>query len=270
MSFSDVQAWMHAAIIAKEAPDNADRFIRSTSEVCAHRRLNVYRDMYRVRMSESLQMDYGLLYGVVGSEEFEKLAECYLEAYPSTSYTLNDLGRNFASFLAAQPGLPPYVPEIARFEYALVRSFDAFDPKPADWSELGTLSEDLLSERTLCPLPSFLGEEFSYQLGALYDAHLDGDLPPGALPEKGKETVLFFRVNFRVHHKVVDSLSWQLYRNLRKTICLGAALDPVLAAADTETAQATLLDSFQQWVTGSLLYVPESSKRCQAPFRLGS
>ncbi|MEZ4750037.1 MAG: DNA-binding domain-containing protein [Bdellovibrionota bacterium] len=257
MKFEDAQKWMHAAIVAQEAPDEVHQYLKSTDGACAHRRLGVYRDMYRVRMSESLQMDYGLLLQVVGEEEFDRLSERYLEVYPSTSYTLNDLGRHFASYLGSQKDLPPYLEAIARFEFALVRSFDATDPRPADWTELSTLPLEDLCERTLRPLPSFIGEKFSYRLDNLYEAYLQDKLEPGTLPDEGECAVLFFRENFRVYHMPVDDLSWELFQGLQHKRNFGEALDPVLPKAKDPTAQQNLLGTFQQWVGRSLLAHPE-------------
>ncbi|MCB0417462.1 MAG: putative DNA-binding domain-containing protein [Bdellovibrionaceae bacterium] len=254
MNFEEAQKWMHAAIVAEEAPGEADEVLKSTNGVCAHRRLGVYRDMYRVRMSESLQMDYGLLQSVVGEEEFESLCWRYLKDFPSTSYTLNDLGRNFADFLEIQADLPPYVGEIARLEYAIVRSFDAFDPTPADWVELSALPLETLCQKSLRPLPSFVGERFNYNLNSLYDAYVDETLSPGIVPQEQVCNLLFFRENFQVRRLSVEDLSWKLYQGLRESRDFGEALDPVLALAKTPDEQQKLLASFQEWVGRSLLY----------------
>ena len=62
-------------------------------------RLEVYANAYYARLLECLRDEFPALLHAVGEEVFDGLAFGYLQAYPSTSYTLSNLSRNFARFL---------------------------------------------------------------------------------------------------------------------------------------------------------------------------
>ncbi len=62
-------------------------------------RLEVYANAYYARLLECLRDEFPALLHAVGDEVFDGLAFGYLQAYPSTSYTLANLGGHFVQFL---------------------------------------------------------------------------------------------------------------------------------------------------------------------------
>jgi hypothetical protein len=81
-------------------------------------RLNVYADGYYLRLVEILAKDYPQLQKWLGDECFGKLAYAYVDAYPSSYYSVDFFGQDMAQFLSKQD-LPAYYAEMAQFEWAL-------------------------------------------------------------------------------------------------------------------------------------------------------
>ena len=95
-------------------------------------RVKVYRNAYRVRLLDSLQDTYPVLFKVLGDEVFEDLGAAFINAHPSVHRSIRWYGRELADFLAQRPPYAeqPILAEIARFEWTLSEVFDAADAAP--------------------------------------------------------------------------------------------------------------------------------------------
>ena len=90
-----------------------------------------------------MKNQFSALAYALGEELFQMFADQYLEAYPSGSYTLNDLGERFPAFLEEtrpdagrqdKESWVDFIIQLAQFEYALSVIFDAHsddEPRPA-------------------------------------------------------------------------------------------------------------------------------------------
>jgi hypothetical protein len=68
-------------------------------------RLEIYQRAYYARLLECLREEFPVLAHALGEDTFNEFAVAYLQQYPSHSYTLNQLGVLFASYLAeSRPG----------------------------------------------------------------------------------------------------------------------------------------------------------------------
>jgi hypothetical protein len=99
------------------------------SEEFRDARLSIYRDAYRLRLTEVLGNDYEVLHSYLGDELFTDLAAGYIAAHPSTFRNVRWFGGNLAQFLGAAPRYAehPELAELARFEWALGEAFDSPD-----------------------------------------------------------------------------------------------------------------------------------------------
>ena len=101
--------------------------IITTNKLSAHTRLEIYRDAYFLRLLETLEQDYAVLRAIMGEHEFNYLAYCYINAFPSQYRSMRWFGKNLLDFM--QHTLPysnQYsLVEIAQFEWLLTEVFDA-------------------------------------------------------------------------------------------------------------------------------------------------
>lgn len=89
------------------------------------RRLAIYAHAYRARLVEALATDYAVLNAVLGEEPFRELCHSYLQASPSTHYSLRWFGHRLPAFLRRDGR--GHLAELAAFEWKLVAAFDARD-----------------------------------------------------------------------------------------------------------------------------------------------
>jgi hypothetical protein len=112
-----------------ERPSAIAAGVDDEAPVSADLRLTLYRDSYIVRLLESLEEDYPVLYSLLGENLFRKLSSKYIQCFPSTFCSLNAYGKTFPDFLRQQPDLKKkaYLAELTEFEQRLLAAFDAAD-----------------------------------------------------------------------------------------------------------------------------------------------
>lgn len=156
-----MQNWMQSVLIDQNGQSSAtdpENHINKSSRLTAVRHLGIYRQSYFARLRECMKNQFSALAYALGEELFQMFADQYLEAYPSDSYTLNDLGGKFPDFLEeTRPDKEQkeketwidFIIELARFEYTLSVIFDghaaeiklADETTPDEHLELAPLSQ---------------------------------------------------------------------------------------------------------------------------------
>jgi hypothetical protein len=114
--------------------DLAASFIKPNERLSSFERLEIYNRCYWFRVLDCLYDDYPGLRAILGERKFMRLATAYLAKYPSTSFTLRNLGDRLEQFLREEPHWSAPREELALdmacFEWAQVVAFDG-DARPA-------------------------------------------------------------------------------------------------------------------------------------------
>lgn len=110
-------------------------------EAIAERRLAAYRRNVVGSWRSALASTYPVLAQLLGGQRFRVLADEYSAAFPSDCGDLNVFGRTLAEHLDASPlGLElPYLPDMARLEWALLVAYGAADGAVFDFEALSAV-----------------------------------------------------------------------------------------------------------------------------------
>ncbi len=139
--------------------------------------VQVYRTMYRLRLTEALRSDYEMTHRGLGAARFAELAARHLAAAPPDSASLDAVSRGFATTLDASPTVPPQWVALAELEWARAQVFTRLASPPctfAAWQKLGEaaattlhfrLNESLLVGHYACDV-SALWRSLAYDDGA--------------------------------------------------------------------------------------------------------
>jgi hypothetical protein len=104
------------------------RLIRPSATLRPIERAAIYNRMYWFRLLECIATDFPGLRTLLGDERFWRLAENYLRANPSRSYTLRNLGKKLPNYILREPKWTrPFTAaarDLARFEWAQIIAFD--------------------------------------------------------------------------------------------------------------------------------------------------
>jgi len=124
LTLHELQHWFAAAMVERRLDyELLPSLVVGDEQLNAERRLYIYAQGYRLRLLECMRAEFGCLAAVLGEELFDQFSMMYLSAHPSRSWTLFDLGEDFAGLL--QRTRPEDRPELrlpeqlARLEYLI-------------------------------------------------------------------------------------------------------------------------------------------------------
>jgi len=207
-------------------------------------RLALYRGNLTAGWERALGEAYPVLRQLVGEEFFAGLARAYGKARPSQDPDLAAFGAHFAAFLegfaAAAPY--PYLPDVARLEWAVHRAHAAPDRTPAGSTALAGLGPEALDAARFTLHPSVALLHSSWAVAALWRAHQPGG---PALPARADRPcdVLVVRRGWQVEVMEIGPAEAAALGELAQGSTFGAALE---AALETQ-APLDLGAMLQNW-----------------------
>jgi len=109
--------------------DDIENDIVSTEDALAEHRLGAYFNAYRIRLIDTLAIDYSAIEKHLGRETFENLALDYLRKYPSSNRSIRWFGQHLPEYLHkhCEREDRDFLAELASFEWAQGLVFDADD-----------------------------------------------------------------------------------------------------------------------------------------------
>ena len=229
-----------AAIAAAIAgPDDAFRAVR----------LGIYRDAYRLRLSEVLGNDFEALKAFVGVEAFDDLARAYVEANPSTFRNVRWFGGRFAHFLRdheASRGRP-VLAELAGFEWALGLAFDAADEAALDFRSLAAVPGVDWPDLAFTGHPSLHVLRLNWNVAEIWRAAQDRAPLPRASALESPATTVIWRRELRTYFRPLAEDEARML----EAVMRGATFSEVcaiLAAHDEAGAAQRAAELLRNWV----------------------
>ena len=141
-------------------------------------RFSLYRGNLTATWNKVLSSAFPVVRQLMGEEFFSGLTRAFGMAHPSDSPDLNHFGANFASFLAAFEHVAdyPYLPDMARLEWALHRAYYAPEAAALTHEMLAALSPDDFELARFALHPSASLYHSSQAVVALWQAHQSGEV----------------------------------------------------------------------------------------------
>ena len=145
----------------------------------AGKRFDVYRNNVAVSLPEALAQGFPIIQNLLGERNFQVLAGTFLRAHPPKDPVLARYGDEVPGFLETfEPARSlPYLPDMARLELALRRSYHAADSTPADLSTLGGMDPAQLMALRLTLAPSVQLVRSPWPVHAIWLANTQADAP---------------------------------------------------------------------------------------------
>ena len=179
-----------------------DRVIGS-AKVSAPRRLAIYYDAYRLRLLEALDSNYPVLHAWMGDDEFEQLGLAYLEAHPSTHFSIRYFGHRLSEYLASAETYrdKPYLAEMAALEWAMSEAFDAQDSPVVGLDAMASIPPEAWPEMRMALHASVRRLDLRWNVPAIWktikEEQAPGEVAAGEWPEPWlvwrQDLKIFFR-----------------------------------------------------------------------------
>ncbi|CEK11447.1 HvfC/BufC N-terminal domain-containing protein [Legionella hackeliae] len=186
-----------------------EQHIVNSEKISAAKRLDIYRDAYRIRLIECLASNYPTLKTYIGFKVFQTIGNAYLEKNPSSYRSIRWFGDNFSSFLKELA--EDCLAELAQFEWCLSVAFDAADAKIVTMEEMTRVSPSSWANMRFLPHPSLQQECFYWNIVPIWQAIANQQTPPE--PNKKLQPVswVIWRSNYmsRFYSLAADE-SWAL------------------------------------------------------------
>ncbi|KFI05490.1 DUF692 family multinuclear iron-containing protein [Massilia sp. BSC265] len=211
-------------------------------------RLALYRGNLSAGWERALGEACPVLRQLVGEEFFAGLARAYGKALPSQDPDLAAFGERFADFLDGfGPAAPyPYLPDVARLEWAVHRAYLAPEKVPLGLDVLATMAADDLDAARFTLHPSVGLLRSRWAIGALWHAHQPGGR---ALPARMDApcTLLVARRGWRVEVVETGAPEAAALDRLAAGASFGEAIDAALAAASLDVGASDIGAMLQGW-----------------------
>lgn len=210
--------------------------------VDAGARLHVYHHAYRARLGDLLREAFDKTWSWLGDEAFGGVVAAYVEARPSTGFSLDDYGAGFPDFLARRLPDETEAIELAWLERAMRKAFDGADAAPLDPVRLAELDADAWDRAQFAFHPTLAVRPVRSHLGALWAGIESGEAfaPP---PVEPGLSVRVWRKGLQPHFRMIGADEALALAQLRKGMTfadLCASLPPVDGLDPVEQAGAML------------------------------
>lgn len=206
----------------------------------AGRRFSVYRNNVAVGLTAALETGFPVIRKLVGDNFFTAMAGVYLRGHPPQSPLMMFYGESFAGFLATFPPVShlPYLPDIARLESALRRSYHAADAVPLTMDRIAGLPPDELMAAGFRLAPALQILQSAHPVHSIWAANTQGEpLPPNA----GPQAVVVLRPEFDAHPYRLGPGGFDFIAALQAGRGLGQAIDAAGPAFDLSATLALLV-----------------------------
>ena len=169
-------------------------------------RLGIYANAYRLRLLEALKTDYPALHTLAGAELFERIGRGYIDACPSTHYSIRYFGQHFAAYIEETTDYRefPVLAEVARLEWHLTLAFDATDDLVLDEDALATLPASAWPNMQIRFHDSLQRCEFNWNVSDLWRSIDQNDTPVTPALFKEPVSCMIWRQALQVYLRTME------------------------------------------------------------------
>lgn len=226
-----------AALLAPDLP--VPKGLQDAKGRPAGRRFSVYRNNVAASLTEALHEGFPAIANLLGKENMDGLAGIFLRQHPPASPLMMHFGAEFPAFLAGMQQLSHlgYLPDVARLELALRRSYHAADATPIDPAQLGALTPEQLMQARLSLAPALILQRSNWPVVDLWR------LATGQTSDKPRaaaQDLLITRPEFDPQVSELPKGAADWIAALQQGATIGAATETASAATETFTLEVPL------------------------------
>jgi uncharacterized protein len=245
-SLGSTQHTLFAAICSPEPVSaEAEALLTAHPPLSSKARIEVYAEMYWLRMRDVLRDGFPTVRSALGDENFDALVANFLREHPSTNPSLDRLGRPFPSFLRTASSRWA---DVAAVEWARAESFIALDGPVVSFADLQAHAPEAWPELSLQAHPAV--RVLSLATDPLPALRAKRDGTPIPEPLDAPVEVVTWRNGFVAFHAQVSAQEAAALRRLVE----GAALTELLAPfEDLEDGGVAAFEALQSWFTEGMV-----------------
>lgn len=218
-------------------------------------RLAIYANAYRLRLLEALETDFPALHTLTGDALFEQLGRAYIDAHPSTHFSIRYFAKDLSIFLAATAPYrdTPVLAEMAALEWRLTLAFDAADDPVLGTETFATLPPDRWPGLRLRLHASVQCHDFRWNVPELWSAvdQRRTPEPPAVYPEP--RTWLIWRRDLQTYFRPLERSEARALACLHAGEDFAALCNALCAYAEPSQVGALAAGYLKGWVDAGLI-----------------
>lgn len=234
-------------------PSLLDSIILPSKTLTPAERVEIYHGMYLLRMNDALSADYPGVEHFLGHHHFHHLVSDYVQAYPSSSYTLNRLGDHLPEFIRDHPGLKHRgkLLDLARYELAFTQIFDEDETAPISAEAIAAVPADAWERVRLRPIAAFRLLALRYPVSE-YLQSVRMETPHPVMRVQVNHVALFRNRDFAIKRFDLSRREFLMLSHLASGRSLGDAIADVSRRYRRPVTETELFDWFRQWSFGGI------------------
>lgn len=220
----------------------------------------VYRNAYRARLRGALRENFEVLPLVMGDDDFDALADAYIDAHPSRHYSLRWFGHQLSVFMVERGDLVahPAMLDLARMEWALRNAFDAptVDALAPDVL-VGVRAQDWPHLRLgLHPAVQLL--DMQWAIGPVWHALKaeQQDVPP---PEALAHSLLVWRHGLHTQWKSLNNAESTFVQSVQAGHTLGQTCEALAGVVGEDNAAQAAANQLREWLGNGVIATVQAS-----------
>ncbi|HEY8126614.1 MAG TPA: DNA-binding domain-containing protein [Methylocystis sp.] len=225
----DQSAFVRALLDPELPPPNG---VEASHGFPPKRRFGVYRNNVCVGLVDALAERFPVCRRLVGDDFFRAMAQCYVRERLPRRPMLFEYGDAFATFVSQfEPARElPYLPDVARLDYAVGQAYHAADAAPLPLDLLRALPHDQLDRATAALHPSTQVVASKYPIVSIWRRHMSDDEMTPMVLDHGEEA-LIVRPELAISVSTLPSGGSAFVEALRDGKTFGEAMNAATCAA---------------------------------------
>jgi hypothetical protein len=203
----------------------------------------IHANHFRISLGEALAASFPVTRRIIGDECFAALARHYILDKPPESPCLFEYGETFADYIQHFPACRdlPYLPDMARFEWALIEAAHAEDAVVLVLEGLANISPERVARLRFIPHPAARLVSSDYPLQEVWHvSQPDAESSATVDLDGGGVDILVTRPALDVEWRVVSTDAAAMFRKLHAGGKLQDAVTAGTASGEFDAAAALL------------------------------
>ena len=250
----DLQLRFQNYLIEDSAEIESD--IIGTEHALAEHRLGIYYNAYRIRLIDSLAVDYAALERVIGRDAFEQLALDYLQHYPSSHPSVRWFGAQLPEYLGRhyKGDDAEFLQELASFEWSQSLVFDAADcAEPVQMEEIARLPGEAWASLSFEFIPALRWLDLHWNVAQIENSiDKDDTMPPKQRADYPLRWLLWRRDMKTYWRSLEVHEAWAL-ENATNGADFAQICEGLLEWIDEQQVALCAAGFLKQWVSDQLL-----------------
>jgi hypothetical protein len=206
------------------------------------RRLGVYRTNTLNSLTDVLSAAFPVIHRIVGDRFFRGLAKAFIETRPPKQPVLWRYGSELSEFLKtfAPTHDLPYLPDVARLEWARIEAYFAADFAPLDPQKLATVSPENLGSIVFALHPAFHLVDSPYPVFEIWAVNQPDCITVPQVNFAAGEQGMVFRRDHTLFQRILPPGMFTWLRAIEQGAPLATAAEQAAAADDSFDLQNSL------------------------------